>query len=160
VPDFRTWHDRVDACGGILPDRVRVTRTATEENADEERGRQMAVMTACWGEVEPAWCWHEVAPGHHLQRPVLADLLAFCDANPRPSNAPGWVEWSAPDRVGRFLDETDRPDIFVLLLLLDRFKVSGWLPRFTTLSDVGATVAPVDAVIQAYGSPDTEEGIW
>lgn len=159
MPDFRNWQDRVDACGGILPDRVRVTRTATEENADEDHARQMAVMTACWGEVEPAWCWHEVAPGHHTRRPVLADLLAFCETNPRPSIAPGWVEWSAPDRVGRFLDETGRPDIFVFLLLLDRFKESGWLPRFASHSNAGDALAPVEAVIQAYGITDSKDEI-
>lgn len=84
-------------------------------------------------------------------RPGFLDILDFCESNPRSPDDPGRVEWWAPSRFGRSLNDRMEPDILKFMTTFSRFEQSGWELHFLTLPRIGHGLAEVlNLAVYAY----------
>ena len=155
MPEFRSWRDRLEHAGGVLPARIRVSRKSSREgdkqvHSHEQQGSE---MDAAWGEIDDTWWWKESWSGTTFERPGFSDILHFCESNPRPQSDPGRVEWWAPARFGRSLDKNGAPDILKFMSTYSRFEDSGWELHFLTLPRIRNSLADViNLAVHAYAA--------
>lgn len=134
--------------------RLRYTRKSTEQEDRQAHSheQQADAMTAKWGElpITELW-WQDSHTGTTFDRPGYQDMLAFCEANPQPLDAPGVIEIYDPSRLGRALTPDGEEDIMTFLFELERFKKLGWRIRFTNVELSGNIFADtVTIVAHAY----------
>ncbi|TVP58587.1 MAG: recombinase family protein [Gemmatimonadales bacterium] len=154
MTEFTNWRHRLEAQGGVVPDRVRVTRKSSRENHKQQfsHDQQIAAMEKEWGSVDPAWCWEESRSGTSFDRPGFQDLLDFCKSNP-PPNGKGRVEWWAPHRFGRILDRNGEPDILAFISVYNDFEQANWELHFLTVPRTGNGLADVvNIAVHAYAA--------
>ena len=153
MPEHSNWRQRLAQAGGILPQRIRATRKSSREETKQvhSHDQQMAEMNAKWGEIDQTWWWKESRSGTTFDRPGFQDLLDFCRANPRDRADPGRIEWFAPSRFGRSLDDRGEPDILKFMHTYFEFEQSGWQLHFVTLPRLGDGLADViNLAVYAY----------
>ena len=146
---FRWWRERLTAENGALPDRIRYTRKSTvgEGRQEKSHDQQWSEMDKLWGPLSPNWWWLDSSTGTTFDRPGFQDLLAFCQANPRPKTSPGRVEMYDPSRFGRILDEDGDPDLMRFIAVFGQFESSHWIVEFVTIKRTGDGL--VDIIMMA-----------
>lgn len=155
MPEFMNWRGRLTAAGGLLPKVVRATRKSSREEEKQKYSheQQLADMETAWGQVEDAWVWSESRSGTSFERPMFQDLLDFCRSNPRPKSDPGRVEWWAPHRFGRSLDENGDPDILKFMSVYFQFEDAGWQLHFLKVPRLNHPLGDVmNIAVHAYAA--------
>lgn len=155
MPEFMNWRGRLAAAGGVLPDRIRISRKSSREEEKQKfsHEQQGSDMDLVWGPIDPIWWWQESRSGTSFDRPAFQDVLSFCLSNKRPLSSPGRVEWWAPHRFGRSLDENGEPDVLTFLSVYNQFKTAGWQLHFLKLPTLGDGLGDViNIAVHAYSA--------
>lgn len=129
--------------------RIRYTRTSNgnENRQAASHERQHLNLDREYGTIEESWTWQDDHPGTSFDRPGFQDLIAFCEANPRPQDDPGFIEMDSPCRFGRLLDGNGETKLAAYTSMFFRLDKVGWRCRFVSLLLTGDPM--VDSVLTA-----------
>jgi hypothetical protein len=149
---FHSWKERVVAALGAetkdVPSRIRYVRKSTESDERQVASleQQLEELDREFGPLEPAWIWSDKYTGTTFDRPDFQDMLAFCEANPKPKGV-GRIEIFDPSRFGRSLNAEGQPDISKFISVASRFEEAGWQIEFKTMKRTGQQL--VDLIMMA-----------
>ena len=134
-------HSRMEEVMDIK--RIRYTRTShgNENPQAASHERQHLNLDREYGTIEERWTWQDDHPGTSFDRPGFQDLIAFCEADPRPQDDPGFIEMDSPCRFGRLLDGNGDMEVATYMSILLRLDRVGWRLRFVSDSLIGGCIA-------------------
>lgn len=102
------------------------------------------------GELRPKMIFEDRFSGETVEgRSEFRQLLAYCEAHPRPRSRPGYALFLNDSRFGRF----DDPDEAAALRF--RLKRAGWIAKFVENDDT--THTPTRHVLRAIGSAQASD---
>ena len=153
---FLNWRERMAGAESV-PDRIRYTRKSSEDANKQTAShkRQDENLDEAFEPIDPRWVWRDDYTGTTFARPDFQDLIAFCEAHPRPKAKPGTIEMDAPSRFGRILDEDGEPDLPAYMIQYLSLVQLGWECRFVSVRLTGDPM--VDYIIIAIHATEASK---